>query len=178
MIRPNTSRLRFNSSQLRVFARGEAGNSLVETALTMMILLGVLFGTIEMCLAVYSYHFISDAAREGARYAAVRGATWETAPWNLNGNGGACSGYALSGCTASTTDIKNYVSNFSFPGVNITTADVAVSYSTSPITCPTAASNVTGCVVQVQITYPLLNIPGMIRFPGNMTSTAQMVISQ
>jgi Flp pilus assembly protein TadG len=183
MIRPNTSRLQFNSSLLRMFAHGEAGNSLVETALTMMILLGVLFGTIEMCLAVYSYHFISDAAREGARYAVVRGATWETAPWNLNGKGGACdgtgtagSGYASSGCTASTTDIEDYVSNFSFPGVNITTGDVAVSYLTSSM-C-TTASNTTGCVVQVQITYPLLNIPGMIRFPGNMTSTAQMVISQ
>lgn len=185
MIRPNTSRLRFNSSLLRVFARGEAGGTLVETALTMMILLGVLFGTIEICLAVYSYHFISDAAREGARYAVVRGATWETSPWNSNGNGGACdgtgkagSGYAASGCTASTTDIQNYVSNFSFPGVNITTADVAVSYLTSPITCPTTASNIPGCVVQVKITYPLVNLPGLIKFTGNMSSTAQMVISQ
>lgn len=183
MIRHITSRLRFNSSPLRVFACGESGVSLVETALTMMILLGVLFGTIQISMAVYSYHFISDAAREGARYAVVRGATWETAPWNSNGNGGACdgtgtagSGYASSGCTASTTDIQDYVSNFSFPGINISTGDVAVSYLTSSMCA--AASNTPGCVVQVKITYPLLNFPGLIKYTGNMTSTAQMVISQ
>ena len=48
---------------------------MVEMALSMIILLTILFGLIEMCLALYTYHFVSDAAREGSRYAIVHGST-------------------------------------------------------------------------------------------------------
>lgn len=51
----------------------EEGATLVETAIASVIVLAMLFGVIEMSLAAYSYHYVSDAAREATRYAAVRG---------------------------------------------------------------------------------------------------------
>ena len=47
----------------------------METAMSMIILLTFMFGVMEAGFALYSYHFISEAAREGTRYAIVRGAT-------------------------------------------------------------------------------------------------------
>lgn len=53
---------------------GEGGSSLVETAISLCLYLGLLIGVIELLLTVYSYHFVSDAAREATRYAVIRGA--------------------------------------------------------------------------------------------------------
>ena len=55
--------------------RGERGQVLVETALCCIVLLAILFGIIQASLAAYSYHFIAEAAREGSRWAMVRGST-------------------------------------------------------------------------------------------------------
>ena len=57
----------------RSSARDEEGSAIMETAMSSLILLTFLFGVFEAGFMVYSYHFISEAAREGARYAIVRG---------------------------------------------------------------------------------------------------------
>src|SRR6202011_3533565 len=56
-------------------ARSEEGSAIMETAMSSLILLTFMFGVMEAAFALYSYHFISEAAREGARYAIVRGST-------------------------------------------------------------------------------------------------------
>ena len=70
---------------LRFRLREETGSTLVETALSITILLVLVIGIMDACLMVYSYHFISNAAREGTRYAIVRGNTWTQPPWNYTG---------------------------------------------------------------------------------------------
>src|ERR1022692_4089309 len=85
------------------YRRSERGQSIVETVLCMIILLTMLFGIIQAGLALYSYHFIAEAAREGTRYAIVRGS--------------ACTSFA-SACPASATDIQNYVTGLGFPGID------------------------------------------------------------
>jgi Flp pilus assembly protein TadG len=53
-------------------ARGE---TLIEFALTLMVFLMTLLGTIQFGLGVWHYNLVSNLAQEGARWASVRGAT-------------------------------------------------------------------------------------------------------
>jgi Flp pilus assembly protein TadG len=55
--------------------RDEAGQALVETALTFPLLFLLFFGIIEFSLVVFSYNTISNAAREGARAGIISGRT-------------------------------------------------------------------------------------------------------
>ena len=71
-------KLRAPDSETTRRARREAGGTLVEFALSATILLTLVFGVMAMCMALYIYHFVSDAAREGARYAMVRGSSCST----------------------------------------------------------------------------------------------------
>jgi Flp pilus assembly protein TadG len=133
---------------------GRAGAALIETALTLALFLTVLFGIIETSLAAYAYHFISHAAREGTRYAIVRGK--------------ACNTFA-SACPATADDIQAHVRSLAFPGINET---IGVVTTWSPTNDP-------GGLVQVAVTYPYhLSLPFMPVMTINMTSTSEMVISQ
>lgn len=51
--------------------RDRRGSSLVEMALTLPIVLMMLFGTLDLGRAVYAQNVITNAAREGARYGVV-----------------------------------------------------------------------------------------------------------
>lgn len=159
MTRPRTFRLRAS--------RGEQGSSLVETAFSMIILLTVIFGVIEICLAVYSYHFLSEAAREGTRYAIVRGAS--------------CSGFA-SACPASSTDLQTYVKSISFPGIDPTQMTVTPTWSaySSGNTCPASPPcNTPGNLITIKVQYNFpLNIPFIPARTLAMSSTSSMIISQ
>lgn len=53
------------------FSQDERGNSQAEFALSIFTILIVIFMTIELCSAVYTYVVLSDAANEGLRYAIV-----------------------------------------------------------------------------------------------------------
>ena len=121
--------------------RGEQGSAMVEIALSIGILLALLFGVIEACLAVYSYHFVSEAAREGTRYAIVRGSS----------SGSDCPASPAAACPASQSDIQNYVSSLGFPGISLTASDVSVAWSVYPAggTCsPSATCNNPGDMVR------------------------------
>jgi Flp pilus assembly protein TadG len=58
-------------AMLRRLARNDQGSVLLETALTLMILLMLMFGIIDLGRALYTESNLVSAAREGARYAAV-----------------------------------------------------------------------------------------------------------
>src|SRR5579862_6709464 len=55
--------------------RGERGQTLVEFAISLVVFMMTIFGTIEFGQAVWHYNMVSDLAQEGARWASVRGAT-------------------------------------------------------------------------------------------------------
>jgi len=139
---------------------------MVEMALSMVILLTIIFGVLFGCLALYSFHFVSDAAREGSRYAIVHGAT--------------CTVSGAS-CTASTTQIQTYVRNLGFPGIDPSNMTVTTTYAPYPagVACKTLGCNGPGDLATVTATYTFhLNIPFLPAQTLNMTSTSAMVISQ
>ena len=53
--------------------RRQRGNALVEFAVVGPLLLTFLFAIFDFGRALYTYHFVCNAAREGTRYAIVRG---------------------------------------------------------------------------------------------------------
>lgn len=170
---------------LRQHALGEEGSSLVEMALSCLILIPVLFGIIQLSFALYCYHYASDAAREATRFAIVRG--------------GYCNGYMStafcsptdgnqSGATAH--DIAQYVKSLGYPYSASATTSVqwCVNGGTYGKTASSWAScssdqskNGTGNQVQVTVTY---NYPLVIPFLKqssynlNIGSVSSMTIVQ
>lgn len=64
-------------------ARSDQGQSLVEFALVLPVLLLVIFGVIDLARAVWQENTLAFAAREGSRYAIVHGSA-STAPVGPN----------------------------------------------------------------------------------------------
>ena len=168
----------------RLRLRGDSGSTLVETAFSIVILLTLVFGIIEATLAVYSYHFISNAAREGARYAMVRGSTWGQSPWN----GGTCAAYTDAACTATADDISQYVKSLAFPGINpdninVTTKSYGV-VGASACKDPGATSDAPSCnaqgnLIEVKVQYSFsFSLPFVPTFTPSMSSTARTTIAQ
>lgn len=163
-------------------AADEQGQSLVETAFSMVLLLALIFAVIEACWGAYSLHYLANAAHDAARYAIVRGGSWG-ASCDPSGSPGA--GYGSSMCTASPQDIANYVASRNFPGISGAAMNVCVEYSSTVPSSPTqkcfanSSPNSAGDIVQVTITYPFsLNIPFINNYTWNFASTSQMVIAQ
>lgn len=84
----------------------QAGQSTVEFALTIVVVMVILFGAMEFIVMIYTYNVLADAAKEGVRYAIVHG----------TGTGAAnCSGPGGGGVTCSDTtgsNIQTVVNNY------------------------------------------------------------------
>jgi len=158
--------------------RGEEGATLVEFGLSAAAMFGLLFGVLQTCLAVYSYDFTSEMARDGSRYMIVRGAK--------------CTGGTAFGCGASNSDVQAHLRAENFPAINMNnltthtywyTAAAAPPNMTWSTLCATdtysAACGVQGNAVKVVVTYVFAwNMPYMSPFTINMTNSSEMVISQ
>jgi hypothetical protein len=163
---------------LHCVVRDEAGSELVEFAVSVLVLLMLCFGIIDVSRAMYAYHFVSHAAQEGSRYAIVRGADWKTS----------CAtspppGFTLSfDCTASTSDVQNYVRSLSLPGIDPSQISVTTTWpGTTPdcngncATCSPANSQ--GCIVNVKIQYPFsFLLPFLPKSSFNFTGSSQKVV--
>ena len=132
----------------------ERGSAVVEFAAAFTMLFMFLFAIMDLSRALYSYHFIADAAREGTRYAMVRGSS--------------CTSWATA-CPASATDIQNYLKNVP-AGINPSSVTVTTTWT---------PNNQPGSVVQVQVQYGFKPIfPLIPKGTLTMTSSSQVVISQ
>lgn len=136
---------------------GEQGAAILEFALSIMILLTLVIGVMETAFAFYFYNVISEAAREGSRYAAVRGAEW--------GTGCDSSGYSYGSysCTASAADVTNYIENLGLPGISSSSLGpngISVVWAAGPneASCHVAGCNGTGDQTTVTISYTF-NVP-------------------
>lgn len=141
-------------------------SSVVETAVSAMILFSLVFGIIEASMALYAYHFTAEAAREGTRYAVVRGSS--------------CSG-SNTACPAQASDIQNYVSGLVFPGINPAAITVTTAWPTTGGSCTPSSNpcNNPGNIVAVTVNYRFaFATPFIPSSTLNMTSTSEMVISQ
>ncbi|MGA8529601.1 MAG: TadE/TadG family type IV pilus assembly protein [Acidobacteriaceae bacterium] len=169
---------------LRRFVREERGSNLVEFALVATILFILLIGVIDCSIAFYANHFVSYAAEEATRYAAVRGADW-TSACSTSAPPGFTLGYD---CTASATDIQNYVQSIAPPGlvassitVNTTSSFVwpgtTPNCSTTPCASCSTNSNGQGCFVRVQVSYPFsFTLPLLPHSSVNLTATSEKII--
>jgi len=155
---------------------GEAGAALVETALSAAVMFSILIGLFQVCLAFYSFTFVSDAAREASRWAMVRGSTSCTNSGNL-----------LPGCNAAQSDVLGYVDSLGYPGLSANNLTVNVSWLTLSTAsgsaqwsaCSAAPCNKPGNEVQVQVLYKLhFYIPFWKNSTGSVGSQSTMVIQQ
>jgi Flp pilus assembly protein TadG len=146
--------------------RGEQGAAIVEMAFTMIILLTMIFGLMEICMALYTFHYVSDAAREGSRYAIVHGST--------------CTVSGVS-CTVNSAGIQTYVRNLGYPAIQSAQLTVTTTWSAYPAggTCYALGCNGPGDLATVKAQYAFtLSIPFVPSRLLNLTSTSAMVISQ
>jgi hypothetical protein len=151
--------------------RGERGNALVEFAVTLVVLLTVLFGIIDIGRALYAYDWLYNAARQTTRWAMVRGAF--------------CNPLLPVGCPAGPDEITNYVKNMNGKGLDtsgIDTTQVSV-YShcfaadTPPSNPPCAAPG--WVYVQIKYTFHPITpfLSALLRnYNWQMTSSSERVV--
>ncbi len=72
----------------RINNRKEKGQSAVEFALTIVFVMVLIVGAIEMTVMIYTYSVLADAAKEGVRYAVVHGTGVGTSYCSGPGGGG------------------------------------------------------------------------------------------
>lgn len=176
---------RVDKKKLLRLARGESGSSLVEFAMSALILIGFLVGVIEFGLATYTYHFLSSAAQQGTRFAMVRGYTWsENVATNCSTS--APPNFAMTyDCTAQGTDIQNYVQSLATGGISPSSVTVNTTSSyvwpgTTPDGTTTGCSTINsqGCMVKVTVSYSFKFLP-FEQLPAlSMSSTSEGVILQ
>jgi len=159
----------------------ENGSQLVEFALALLVLLTMMFGIMYFSLAMYSYHFVTYAAQEGARFAIVRGNAWQgkgscstSAPPNFSMK------YA---CVAQSSDVQNYVKSIATPLINSSQITVTTTWPGSTPTCTKncgicATANSQGCQVKVNVSYDFGYAVPLVRsrtltFAGSSSKTIQ-----
>ena len=137
-------------------ARSEDGSSLIEFAVTLPTLFALIFCFIELCMAFYTYDMISESAREGTRYAMVRGAS--------------CPSTANPTCEATMAQVNAYVSGLGWPNVG--------GGKVTPVTFYDGAEAV-GTHVQATVTYTfLITLPFVPTKSLSLSSTSKATIIQ
>jgi Flp pilus assembly protein TadG len=103
----------------------QRGNTMVETAITMVLYLMLIFGIVGFGEAMWAYTWTGHAAREGSRWASVRG--------------------SQSSSPAAALDVKNYVLG-NMMGLNSAKANVVTNWPNG---------NSPGQEVDVTVTYSM-----------------------
>jgi hypothetical protein len=158
------------------------GQGLVEFALVLPVFLAIFFGLIDLGRFVVTDNILSQAAREGARLAAVE-ASW------LGQSGGGCGTQGGPVCPADTPTLVAHVAtaaNRMVAGLGgaVTTVylrcDAPGSAPTGQWTGVTCATRVPGSVVSVRVTFDYTAFtPGLSGIVGSVRrqAAATMVIN-
>jgi Flp pilus assembly protein TadG len=127
--------------------QGEHGAVAIETALSFMLVITLVFGIIEFSMMIYTYGVMAEAARHGVRYASIHGTDSST-----------CSGPSTGCGDPTAANVVNEVNTFAAKLINtMSGAVVQVSY-------PDASGSTVSSRVTVVITYtyqPLFRFPGL-----------------
>ena len=172
----------------------EEGASLVETAIALALYLSLFFGFIEVSLALYTFNFVSDAAREATRWASVRGHNSCT----VSSTFPSCN--LLPTSVTSTTNSANnpvlaYIDSLKYPALTASNVSADVTWwsasqdangHTSWTTQCTGATdgsgnpcNQAGNAVKVVVTYSFpLSIPFWKKASLSLSSISQMMINE
>ena len=145
----------------------DLGSVTIETAVSFVLHFALLFGVMEASLGVYAFHFTAEAAREGTRFASVRGFS--------------CTG-SMSACPAQSSDIQTYVKGMTYPGIDPAAMTVTTTWSAFPsgtVCSPSTSCNNPGDLVTVVVQYRFpFAVPLLPSNTWAVTSTSAMVISQ
>lgn len=145
------------------------GATALEAAVGLVVLLGLFIAIVRISLALYTSHFVADAAREASRYAIVRGSmSCSTTP-------------KLTDCNVNADEIQAWVRNRGYPGINPQQLSVVTTWPSTGAACypSTSPCNNPGNLVKVALVYAFpLNIPFWKSATINLKSSSQMVISQ
>jgi Flp pilus assembly protein TadG len=132
-----------------LLAGRSSGQSMAEFAVSAGVFLLLLFGIMQMAMAVNAYNNVSNAAREAARYAVVHSPT--------------------SAIPATNSTIAGVAVNYA---PFLSTSDVTVSFP-ADARIPTQSD----ALIQITHTYPL-SIPFMSSFNLQLSSSSRMLVSQ
>lgn len=151
----------------------DAGSEMVEFAFSICIWLGAVLLIIYGSFALYAAHFVANAAETAGRYAMVRGSTW---------NGASCEGSGFD-CTATSTDVSNYVVGIMPPGLATSQVSVSTSWPGTTSTGGTCDSDngadSPNCIVQVTVTYKFqFPVPFFTQSALPLSSTSQVTITE
>lgn len=158
---------------LRRLETDDRGSEVVEFAFSICVWMAGAFLLMYGSFALYTAHFVANAADEAARFAIVRGSSW---------NGASCSSNSLD-CTASSTDIQNYVVKMLPPGLSASRLTVSTSWpgttSTGGACDSQDGANSPNCVVQVTVGYNFsFPAPFLPRKALPLSSSSSMTIAQ
>ena len=160
------------SRQARGRGRPAGGQSLVEFALVIPIILLLVVGFFEIGRAVFAFNTLANAARQAVRVAAVNQLT------------------NVTDCDESRPVEDPYVPHWSIRGcaiaaastLGITAANVTVSYSPPPSTTVTCSPTLhVGCIARVTVTYAYtISTPFVSRLIGSisMSQSSEMPIER
>jgi Flp pilus assembly protein TadG len=155
---------------LKKHARRDDASSIVEFALITAVVMSLLLGVMQICLAFYTYEVINEYARAGARYAIVHGSNCAFP------NGSSCQAG-----TGSNPTLQTVVRGFGYSGINSSNVTVTSSNTHAPgqTSCLTTGCLGTGDQVTVTVTYAYkLAVPYLPTKSWTMSSSSTMIISQ
>lgn len=160
--------------KIRRTRRNEKGNNLIEFTLVGIPLVLILISLIEMCFAMWSYHTLAYAVREGARYASTKGK--------------GCT-LGTNTCSVTVADVAQQVASAgtglipSLLNIDLVSADgnvpchpITNCYSTTTVWPPNSFSaNVPGSIISVSGTYPVQTNLVIMFFPQTGSSQVSAV---
>ncbi|MGI9070109.1 MAG: TadE/TadG family type IV pilus assembly protein [Bryobacteraceae bacterium] len=150
----------------------EKGNTLVEFTLVGIPLVLIFISLIEICIAMWSYHTLAYAVREGARYASTKGQ--------------GCT-YTGNTCSVTVGTVAQQIATAAtalLPGqLNVTLTSLAGSVTCNPISScysntaiwPPSSGNIPGSVISVSGSYPVQTGLVMMFFPSTGASQLNSV---
>lgn len=172
----------------------ERGSSMLEFALSTVILFTLILGSIVVCMAFYTYEVMNQYARDASRYAIVHGngcsyttttggtTTTHDCSIGIGDNfNGTPPGSATAGTAPADTALATYLNNEIYPGINGNHLTVTTNYAKAPgaTQCTITDCNGAGDQVTVTVTYPYLYAVPFVRSRSiSMSGNSTMVISQ
>lgn len=165
-------------------AREEHGSALVEFAVTVPLLIFLLFAVLQGMFAMYVYHYTAWAAQQGARFAMVRGHTASGTIATPCGTSAPPNFTMAFDCEAASGDIQNYVQSLGAinpSNLTINTSNTYIWPGKNPdgtTTGCTAPTNSKGCLVKVTANYTFDVIPLLPFTALRMSATSEKVIAQ
>jgi len=135
----------------------EGGETLVTLALVLPILIGFVFGIMQVCLLYYTWEMIAESACQGSRYAMVRGSTCETS--------------AAASCTVTASQVNSYVKGLGWPNLGNGTMTVNTTFPDG--------DEAPGHRVLVTVTYSFpYQIPFVVTKTLSLSSTSEVYFLQ